>query len=83
MRLIDADAFFRDFPELDIEPYINAPTVEERPRGKWITTNTRIINYMDFTDITCSNCKICLLADYYTPNFCPHCGAQMDKEEDK
>ena len=27
MRLIDADAFFRDFPELDIEPYINAPTV--------------------------------------------------------
>ena len=56
---------------------------EERPHGKWITTNTRIINNMDFTDITCSNCKICLLADYHTPNFCPHCGAQMDKEEDK
>lgn len=28
MRLIDADAFFNEFPELAIEPYINAPTVE-------------------------------------------------------
>lgn len=28
MRLIDADAFFRNFPELAIEPYINAPTVD-------------------------------------------------------
>ena len=28
MRLIDADAFFESFPELAIEPYINAPTVE-------------------------------------------------------
>lgn len=28
MRLIDADAFFENYPELAIEPYINAPTVE-------------------------------------------------------
>lgn len=28
MRLIDADEFFKNFPELAIEPYINAPTVE-------------------------------------------------------
>ena len=27
-RLIDADAFFKTFPELAIEPYINAPTVD-------------------------------------------------------
>ena len=27
MRLIDADEFFRNYPELAIEPYINAPTV--------------------------------------------------------
>lgn len=27
-RLIDADDFFRTFPELAIEPYINAPTVD-------------------------------------------------------
>ena len=26
-RLIDADDFFRTFPELAIEPYINAPTI--------------------------------------------------------
>ena len=28
MRPIDADEFFRNYPELAIEPYINAPTVE-------------------------------------------------------
>lgn len=28
MRLIDADTFFGSFPELAIEPYINAPTVD-------------------------------------------------------
>ena len=27
-RLIDANAFFNEFPELAIEPYINFPTVE-------------------------------------------------------
>lgn len=28
MRLIDADDFFEMFPELNCEPYINAPTVD-------------------------------------------------------
>ena len=28
MRLIDADEFFENYPELAIEPYINAPTVD-------------------------------------------------------
>lgn len=28
MRLIDADEFFKNFPELAIEPYIDAPTVD-------------------------------------------------------
>ena len=33
MRIIYADDFFRTFPELDIEPYNNFPTVEnERPQ---------------------------------------------------
>ena len=30
-RLIDADAFFSEFGELDIEPYNNAPTVDAVP----------------------------------------------------
>lgn len=30
MRLIDADEFFRNYPELAIEPYINAPTIEQK-----------------------------------------------------
>ena len=30
-RYIDADDFFRQFSELDIEPYNNAPTIEIEP----------------------------------------------------
>lgn len=33
-RLIDADDFFRTFPELAIEPYINAPTVSKKELQK-------------------------------------------------
>lgn len=29
MRLIDADAFFEEYPELNIEPYNKFPTVEQ------------------------------------------------------
>lgn len=41
MRLIDADEFFKNYPELAIEPYINAPTVEAK------TTEDCIIAYGD------------------------------------
>ena len=42
IRLIDADEFFENYPELAIEPYINAPTVTPKkptiffPSGKQI-----------------------------------------------
>lgn len=41
MRLIDADDFFRQFEELDIEPYNNVSTIEERPKGEWIEVDVR------------------------------------------
>lgn len=37
MRLIDADEFFENYPELAIEPYINAPTVEINDKSLEIT----------------------------------------------
>lgn len=40
-RLIDADTFFEMFPELNCEPYINAPTVEQ-PTGEWIPVSERL-----------------------------------------
>lgn len=39
-RLIDADDFFRTFPELAIEPYINAPTVKENFEKQKLVNNS-------------------------------------------
>ena len=41
-RYIDADDFFRQFPELDVEPYNNVSTIEERPQCEWIPVNERL-----------------------------------------
>ena len=93
MRLIDADALKKA-----LEPYRfsicgfegvlalidNAPTVEERPQGKWIritknTANTQMWN--------CSECgrtveKATVLdPDIFFP-FC-HCGADMREEDNE
>lgn len=40
MRLIDADEFFKYYPELAIEPYINAPTVTDRTEEVLSLQNT-------------------------------------------
>ncbi len=69
MRAIDADEFFRNYPELAIEPYINAPTVEPK-QGEWITKEHSIEYY-------CSHCGEKL--DQCCENFCCHCGADMRK----
>jgi len=69
MRIIYADDFFRTFPELDIEPYNNFPTVEnERPKGEWS------FNPYDGNSY-CSLCKV--KAPFGYKNFCPECGADM------
>lgn len=55
----------------DWEDYIdNAPTIEERTKGKWIE---------DSGNIACSHCHIIWL--YRKTNYCPNCGADMRGEE--
>lgn len=83
MRLIDADELkeclhWCEVCRLSIkeicDDYIDtAPTVEERPQGKWTTKRCSL-------EITCS---VCNKGYFYHPknhfyyNFCPHCGADM------
>lgn len=78
-RYIDADEFFKNFPELAIEPYIDAPTVEERPKGKWLS------HYEYCAKHGCNPsaliafwwCDQCEQAVEHPTNFCPNCGADM------
>ena len=81
MRAIDADRLLEErrihtyyhlpngdiaIPLIDIK---NAPTIEERKKGKWIK---REIGWK------CSNCTLCTNdrgADSF--NFCPNCGSDM------
>jgi len=88
MRLIDADklkqADFQDFSSTDVMYAIDsAPTIEAEPvkHGKWIDEGN------DYWH--CSECNHDWYFDEYIPiadfdmNYCPNCGAKMDKEESK
>ncbi|MBQ1293482.1 MAG: hypothetical protein IIY21_05555 [Clostridiales bacterium] len=68
-RSIRADATLAFLLEVKLT-IDNAPTVDERPHGKWIMnkTSARGRNY------TCTNCKKVSRNKY---NFCPNCGADM------
>ena len=81
MRLIDADALIKKLNEERI-PYnsdINylittAPTIEEKKQGEWYAYdryNQWMMHYK------CSECNV-IADDSY--NYCPHCGAKMNKE---
>lgn len=89
MRLIDAnalhDTILRD-RKLDgkdvnwavnriISHILNAPTVEERPKGKWIRTGSLGNGNAQYT---CSNCSY---GDEHAESqevpYCWHCGADM------
>lgn len=91
MRLIDADALKEYVKKVEdnesaytICAYIdNAPTIEELPKGKWISTGRTNI-YGGF-EILCSNCKTTLMVSKCRyeigENYCDVCGAKMIKED--
>lgn len=61
MRLIDADALKKEIA--------NAPTIEERTKGKWEYTRNGIIY--------CNQCSHYL---GFKGNYCPNCGSYMRGE---
>ena len=84
MRLIDADKLKGQFSETGAytckgvrEIIDNTPTVEERPKGRWIETGyeTGALG-ITYQQTQCSNCGW----EYALPTwlyFCPNCGADM------
>ena len=96
MRLIDADALHRKVmmetnpygkPTIDynsglkvLEWIDRAPTVDAAPvrHGQWETNSDRP------DTLICSVCKCGFDMWKHDPhNFCPNCGAKMDKEENE
>ena len=92
MRLIDADELSKTIKEtcLLAKPWdyvlieqtiADAPTIEERKKGKWIETD----DGWDGTYFVCSNCGCPWTLIDGDPrdndmNYCPNCGADMRGE---
>lgn len=96
MRLIDADALKEQFKDRSLEDFTylhfidaieDAPTIEERPKGKW-----RSVGFENgYAFCICSNCgnttrlyrdsknEFCCIADIRNKVIaCLYCGAKMD-----
>lgn len=60
----------------------NQPTVEERPKGKWKKYCNPIAGEQHYICTHCNEYQnFGSYGDYYVKafNFCPHCGAEMEK----
>lgn len=65
------------------------PTLEERPKGKWILDNSKNYSW-GWDDYKCSNCGEAIgvkcidngfsLESHCKDKFCRHCGAEMEVE---
>ena len=83
MRLIDADEleffaanYYNDSERLCVLDVVEKmPTVEAEPvrHGRWIWLD-------DLYEVSCS-CSCCSDVVNGIYNYCPHCGAKMDKED--
>ena len=56
----------------------NAPTVKERPQGKWIEDWQEDLDFMSRKGWRCPFCN--WRTTYGTPNFCMNCGADLRGE---
>ena len=82
MRLIDADELLEHVWDADTRVgYVqvvdrqdieNAPTIEERKKGKWIP--------FDYPWYRCSECGAVRENKSFLENYCPNCGADMRGE---
>ena len=54
-----------------------AADVVEVRHGRW-----EMAPYNGVCDIRCSSCGYCPGIGFYSPNYCPNCGARMDKEDE-
>ena len=57
---------------------IPAADVVEVRHGRW-----EMAPYNGVCDIRCSSCGYCPGLGFYSPNYCPNCGALMDGKEDE
>ena len=90
-RYIDADALLELFPDeidglqtynAEVQAIINSqPTIEAVPvkRGKWIKADSQQYFRKHYPAFTCSECGQ-RKDSQKTWNYCPYCGARMDKE---
>ena len=61
---------------IDLSDVDYAPTVEERPQGKWMKWNFKDLGAFCDWEYKCSNCEKVYGGEH---NFCPNCGAEMQK----
>lgn len=97
MRLIDADALenevdtwgCNDYDKFDFLEAINkAPTIEERPKGKWKCFIGSAFYGLDedyepiWRDRKIYHCSKCNRRTIIKEKFCPECGAEMEADND-
>ena len=85
-RLIEADELIKEayaegaYGYVDAKQIADAPTVDAMPvrHGQWETNSDRS------DTLICSVCKCGFdMWKHDLHNFCPNCGARMDKEKDE
>lgn len=88
MRLIDADALIEHLQKDPLFPLVEKygltgvietrPTIDPVKHGRWIREWDMRGNISDVV----WSCSLCgKPKQWYTTNYCPNCGAKMDREE--
>ena len=73
----DAESYKRGWNDAIDAIMSEAPTIEERKKGKWIVNTYEHAREFWDRETTCSICGYKMGGG--TPNYCPNCGARMKK----